>query len=472
MTFISVEFLILFIVTALLFWRCKTERQRQWILLLSSYVFYAYWDIRFWGLLLLQTFISYILAKKIEQTSDVIFKKKYCVIGVICSLSILAFFKYFNFFLESAQAVLGFSKGSPLQIILPVGISFYTFQAMSYLIDVYRNKVTARKDFFTISLYISFFPQLVAGPIVKAEDFLKECEREHYIKWSNVEKAITIFLFGLTKKVVIADRLAVCVDAVFKAPEAYNTASIACAVIAYSIQIYCDFSGYSDMAIGLAKFFDFDLCRNFNMPYISKNPTEFWKRWHISLSTWLKEYLYISLGGNRLGTCRTYMNLLLTMVLGGLWHGASWNFVIWGTLHGVALIIHKMFLKIKKEHGWYLKNKFVKVFTDAVSIIATYLFACVCWVFFRASDFETAFIILQRLFIWHGGLNYIFSFTILYAWVILAAHVYGLCSKKGEGVYPVITLNTLLNRIVLCLWIWIIVIFSYNGDNAFIYFQF
>lgn len=472
MTFVSMEFAILFAITALSFQLCKKEKSRQWVLLLASYLFYAYWDIRFLGLLLFQSYISYALAKKIAKTSVERLRKRYCVIGVFVSLLILGVFKYFNFFMENMQALLGNKEWDALYIILPVGISFYTFQALSYLIDVYRNNLDARKDFFTVSLYVSFFPQLVAGPIVRATDFLKQCDQEHFIKKENVESAIQIFLFGLMKKVVIADRLAVCVDAVFRVPQAYDSPTVICAVIAYSIQIYCDFSGYSDMAIGIAKFFDFDLCKNFNVPYISKNPTEFWKRWHISLSSWLKDYLYISLGGNRKGKVRTYLNLLITMILGGLWHGASWNFVIWGTMHGVALIVHKLFQQMKIRYHVSVQGKLIRRFVDFVSIIATYIFVSVCWVFFRSKDMHSAFLIIKKMFIWDGGLHYIYIFTIIYTLFVLAGHVYALCFQKGKGVYPVIKLDTFWNKLLLCLFFWFIIVFSYDGNNAFIYFQF
>ncbi len=341
MSFMSVEFFILFFFTVILFTKVKTNYGKNLLLLAVSYFFYAYWDVRFLFLLIGLTWVNWFLAKKMDTCMH---RRRLCVIGVAVSLSVLGIFKYFNFFLNTAYQLVGVKDGNIMNIILPVGISFYTFQSMSYLIDVYRGKIAARKDFLTVALYVAFFPQLVAGPIVRASDLLPQLDEEHIIQKKNVEAGLQIFLMGVVKKIVIANRLAVCVDAVFAAPAAYDGASILCAVFSYSIQIYCDFSGYSDMAVGIARFFGYDLCRNFNLPYISKNPTEFWKRWHISLSSWLQDYVYIPLGGNRKGKIRTYINLFLTMILGGLWHGASWHFVVWGGVHGGALIVHKLWM--------------------------------------------------------------------------------------------------------------------------------
>lgn len=471
MTFISAEFLLLFSITAVLVGVCKDKKKRQLILLLASYVFYAYWDVRFLALLVLQTFISYSFALRIEDIDDCKKRKGYCAFGVTVLLGILGFFKYFNFFISNFQNILG-REFEIWHIILPVGISFYTFQAISYMIDVYRGTTPVCREFYKVSLYISFFPQLVAGPIVRADDFLPQLERNHDIKISNVEAALQIFMVGLFKKVVIADRLAVCVDAVFATPSEYDAPSIICAVAAYSMQIYCDFSGYSDMAIGVARFFGYDLCRNFNMPYISKNPTEFWKRWHISLSQWLQNYLYISLGGNRKGTYRQYRNLMITMVLGGLWHGADWTFVLWGFMHGVALVVHKIFLKYREKYQISFRNELLKKIANIISITATYCFVCIGWIFFRAESVEQALVILKRIVTCAGGIHYIYSFTIIYGVVIVLCHLYGVWKNNGQGMYPILKLDRFWSKVVVCVVWGLIFVFSYQGDNAFVYFQF
>jgi alginate O-acetyltransferase complex protein AlgI len=347
MIFSSLSFFIFFSIVLMLMALTKirffsNRRIRHGILLVASYIFYGWWDWRFCFLMFILTLVAYMAALWISGQPE---KKVYIIIGVAVPLVILSVFKYFNFFISSFMKVWGITRGNALNIILPVGISFYTFQSLSYTIDVYRKKIQAEKDFSKLALYIAFFPQLVAGPIVRASDFLPQLKEDRSISMNNFMIGIQIFMFGLFKKAVIADWLSVFVDDVFRTPMAFHAVSLILAIIAYSIQIYFDFSGYSDMAIGCAKCLGYDFERNFNLPYISRNITEFWRRWHISLSSWLKEYLYIPLGGNRKGTVRIYINNMLTMLLGGLWHGANWTFVIWGGIHGIALCVHKMYKK-------------------------------------------------------------------------------------------------------------------------------
>lgn len=322
-----------------------------------------------------------------------------------------------------------------------------------------------------VALYVSFFPQLVAGPIVKASDFMPQLRSNHTLKIADLAKGAQIFAFGLFKKIVIADNLSVFVDDVFSKPLAFSSLTVILAVISYSIQIYCDFSGYSDMAIGVAKSFGYEFNANFNMPYISKNVTEFWKRWHISLSTWLQEYLYIPLGGNRKGTVRRYINLLLTMILGGLWHGANYTFVFWGLLHGVALCIHKLFMKARK-------GKKATVVGSIISVLFTYAFVCICWVFFRAENFSIAMDVLSRMFIWQDGITQIFSWSVFGVAVIAIANIFALVrakktkSKEVNGYYPVLDLNKVGSLVIFFLEILLIVALAYTNANPFIYFQF
>ena len=461
MSFISIAFVCLFSVTAFLYWFVKNQRSRQLVLLLASYIFYGYWDYRFLSLLLIQTTVCYFVAVNAEDNAK---GKRYLTIGIIISLGILGFFKYFNFFIDSIEFLFNVDINGMISIILPVGISFYTFQAISYMIDAYRGSVLAEKDFLKVALYISFFPQLVAGPIVKASDFMPQLQEEKSIKSENVERAVWIFMIGLFKKVVIADRLSVCVDAVFSAPLAYNSISIVLAVFSYALQIYCDFSGYSDMAIGVALFFGYDLCENFNLPYFSKNPSEFWKRWHISLSTWLKEYLYIPLGGNRKGKTRTYINLLLTMIIGGLWHGAGWNFIIWGGLHGVALVVHKIFVK-------YIKIPSSRL-VSILSVMINFTFVCICWVFFRAQTLSDAITILSRMIIPSEGISYIYIYTIIYGIILFIAQLYIYFKNAGVYFYLNTSVSKWKDKFLLCMMGWLIFLFAYGGENAFVYFQF
>lgn len=472
MSFVSLAFVLLFVFSYIICRLVQTRAQKHFVLLIASYIFYAYWDARFLLLLILQTYISYFLAKKIERAESPKLGKRYMLLGVSISLGILGFFKYFNFFVGSFATLFGIKSLGALNIILPVGISFYTFQALSYLIDVYRDKLKACDRFVDLSMYISFFPQLVAGPIVRASDFLPQMEEDRPMTRANLVEGLQIFLFGLIKKIVIADRLAVCVDAVFGSPGSYSGLSLVVAVVAYSIQIYCDFSGYSDMAIGIAKTFGYDLCRNFDMPYVSPNPTEFWKRWHISLSTWLRDYLYIPLGGNRKGKLRTKINLMLTMLLGGLWHGANWQMVFWGALHGGALVVHKTFREQVDAHNMRTSSRVLKGILTGLSVVAMYLFTCVCWVFFRAQSFPDAITILSRIWTGAGGVQYYYVFTFIFAAIIALASIIGVRNNQGHGYYPILNLSKFWPKVLLLFVILLTVMFFYAGDTAFIYFQF
>lgn len=471
MTFISAAFVILFLVTYLLCRAVKKENARHCILLAASYVFYAYWDVRFLFLLLFQTFVSYLLALRIEEAEERKKAKAYAVAGVACSLIILGFFKYFNFFIDTADRLFGVGKNA-VTVILPVGISFYTFQALSYLIDVYRGEVRARKSFVKVSLYISFFPQLVAGPIVRSGSFLPQLDEERKMSREALLTGAQIFLFGLVKKTVIANRLSVCVDAVYRAPEAFSSFSIALAAVAYTIQIYCDFSGYSDMAAGVAKVFGYDLCRNFNIPYAAGNMTEFWRRWHISLSEWLRDYLYIPLGGNRKGRFRSYFNLMATMTLGGLWHGAGWHFVIWGMLQGAALVIHKASVQWRKTYGIACKTKAAKRIVSFLSTAGTYVFVCLTFIFFRAESSGKAWLILTRLFSGAEGVAYIYVYSVIYTILVLACHLAAVLKNRREGFYPLVRLNRMSGQFAVALVILLVMMFCYAGNTAFIYFQF
>lgn len=452
--------------------RCSTKcllALRHSILLAASYFFYGWWDVRFALLMLALSLVAYFCALALERTG----KKIYVTVGVAVPLIVLGIFKYFNFFLDSLCSLLELDTPGTLSIVLPVGISFYTFQSLSYTIDVYRKKIPAEKSVLRLALYIAFFPQLVAGPIVKAGDFIPQLDEDRNISLKNFEIGIQYFVFGLFKKIVLADQISVCVDAVFAAPQQYHAVSILFAVVGYSVQIYCDFSGYSDMAIGCAKCLGYDLMRNFNIPYFSRNISEFWKRWHISLSSWLMEYLYFPLGGNRKGQVRTYINLLLTMLLGGLWHGASWTFVVWGGLHGISLCVHKLWMRItghdKHHRGTWVGNLLSGVVTYAVVLLG--------WIFFRAPDFATAGNVLKGLLSLQSGVFYISSWAVFgIATVFLCSFAALLRSKKKttalEGFYPTLSLNSVFGLTVFFVVLGITLGLAYTNSNPFIYFQF
>lgn len=388
MLFNTYIFFIFLLVVGLVFFLLKKNRKARinWILL-SSYFFYGYWEWKFLGLILISTFVDFFVAQKIESYSCQKKKKKWLIVSVLSNLGILAYFKYANFFLDSFVDLFNslgtqFSPAA-LNIILPVGISFYTFQTLSYTIDVYRGKIEAEKDINNFALFVTFFPQLVAGPIERAEHILGQFKTQFYPTKKQIKEGVHLIVLGLFKKVMIGDTLGRIVDQIFYQPEHYNSLELVAAIILFGFQIYADFSGYSQIARGCSKLLGVELMKNFTQPYLSSNITEFWHRWHISLSSWLKDYLYISLGGNRVG--RTKLNLFLTMLLGGLWHGANWTFVVWGFLHGAYLSLHKWLMpktvKLPKWINWFI----------------TQILVFYAWLYFRSNSIEDAFLIQSKI---------------------------------------------------------------------------
>lgn len=316
------------------------------VLLVASYVFYGWWNWKFLGLIALSTAIDFVAGRKIDQEQDDKVRRRWVAISCVSNLGILALYKYFDFFLESlgdSLAMFGLEAAMPsLSLVLPVGISFYTFQSMSYSIDVYRGHTKACRNPLDFAVYVSFFPQLVAGPIERSSRFLPQVEKPRSITSAGLEAGLFLVLWGLFKKVVVADNAALIANAVFDDPTGHQGAELWLGALAFTIQIYGDFSGYSDIARGLAKAMGFELMVNFKLPYFAVSPSDFWRRWHVSLSSWLRDYLYIPLGGNRGGRFGTYRNLMLTMALGGLWHGAAWHFVLWGIYHGLLLVAFRL----------------------------------------------------------------------------------------------------------------------------------
>jgi alginate O-acetyltransferase complex protein AlgI len=335
------------------------KRWQNYLLLITGYVFYGFWDWRFCGLLLLTTIFDYGCGRLMETVSER-HRKPLLLFSVVANLGILGFFKYFNFFVDSAASMLawfGFQANMPvLQVILPVGISFYTFQSMSYVIDVYRRDIRAEKSFVLYATYVVYFPQLVAGPIERAPHLLGQLREARTVDGSKIAGGLTLIVIGMFKKMAIADSVAGPVETIFADPTNLKGIVLLKGLWLFSLQIYGDFSGYTDIARGVSRLMGIELMENFNQPYLSRNITEFWRRWHISLSTWLRDYLYIPLGGNRGGTAFVYRNLFLTMVIGGLWHGANWTFVIWGALHGVYLSVHKFLLSLRSARRETVKH--------------------------------------------------------------------------------------------------------------------
>lgn len=465
MIFSSWEYLLFFVVMLILLSTIKIHALKKAVLLIGSYYFYSVWDYRFVLLVLVMTLINHVSAVSIDRATEAAVRKRWLIFSVIANLAILGFFKYFNFFIDSANGLLDqFGMTFPLlSIVLPVGISFITFEVMSYTIDVYKRDIKP-SSIWDFSLLIVFFPHLIAGPILKPRHFLPQMARDIVIKRSNLIEGGQIFIFGLVKKIIIADHMAMFVDPVFASPGEYSPLTVWLAVIAYAVQIYCDFSGYSDMAIGSAKCMGIDIPRNFNMPYLSRSVTEFWRRWHISLSSWLREYLYFSLGGNRKGPIRANINLILVMLLGGLWHGASWNFVLWGLLHGLALVIHKLYfnhvLKKQEINHWLYK---------AAAWALTFIFVCVTWVFFRSQSFEHSLLVLRKMFLIDtGGLMWFYPYLGFVLVLVLAGHMVGVRLKT----YPSVNLTTFRGLFILFFVLLALLLLMPTASTPFIYFQF
>ena len=461
MTFYSLPFLLFFIVFSIALASVKSAKVQKYIYVIANIVFYAYWDYRFLILLFGVVVLCYCCACLYEKAN----KRRYIYFSVVICLVVLGIFKYFNFFSETFSLAFGISDHVTLDIILPLGISFYLFQAMSYLFDVMYGKVVPEKDFVKLAAYISFFVQITSGPIVKSKDFLPQLDRVHRVKKENVYEGIQLFLVGLTKKVVFADRIGVAVDAVYRAPSAYNGISVLMAVVGYSVQIYCDFSGYSDMAIGIAKIWDFDLGKNFNLPYLAKNPSDFWRRWHISLSTWFRDYVYIPLGGSRNGKWRTYFNLFITMVLSGIWHGANITFIIWGIVHGIGAVVNRAI-------NDFMKRRNIKVsLPHGVAISLNYIFVSLAWIVFRANSLAEANSIFMSLFNL-DGINYINVYAVIYIVALAIVNIFSLKRNGGDVFIINMDLDRFKNKLILATWVWLIVMFMYCGNSAFIYAQF
>ncbi|HNS81803.1 MAG TPA: MBOAT family O-acyltransferase [Kiritimatiellia bacterium] len=373
---------------------------RNAFLLTASYFFYGSWDWRFLSLIWISTGVDYICGRLLDwKDMDVPIpdeawprRKAILLISLLCNLVLLGFFKYYGFFVESAAAFLetiGFRAHLPaLNIVLPVGISFYTFQTLSYTIDVYYGKLRAERNLLNFALFVAFFPQLVAGPIERARDLLPQMRMARPVALEVFYSGFYLIGWGLFKKVVIADNAAILANDVFAASSPAGLASLI-GVYAFALQIYCDFSGYSDIARGTARCMGFDLMLNFNLPYFAVNPSDFWRRWHISLSTWLRDYLYIPLGGSRRGIRRTYINLMLTMVLGGLWHGAGWTFVCWGIYHGLLLCFHRVFQPGMARLAAPLEKSF-PISWFAARVFLFFHLTCISWLLFRAESIGQA----------------------------------------------------------------------------------
>lgn len=419
-------FLAFLLLCLTVYWMVPRRLQivRIWLLVIASFHFYAAWSKDLAFLVLTTTIIDYLLGRCIDAFQNRRLRLGFMCVSILMNIGILCYFKYRGFFLNELYEALTAAGRDPgyakldmtvLSAFVPFGISFYTFEAVSYAVDIYRGRIKAERSLPRFLLFILFFPHLVSGPIVRAGDFLRQSHRVKRFNWVRVQVGVQLFLMGAFKKMAIADRMAVFSDPIMNDPQNYNTGLCWLAVLAYAIRIYCDFSGYSDMAVGAAHLFGYKLTNNFNMPYLSANVAEFWRRWHISLSTWLRDYLFIPLGGSRGGKWATDRNLMITMLLGGLWHGAAWSYVAWGAAHGALLVIHRHFREWAQTRP-RLDALLLSTPGTMGRIFFTFLTVSICWVFFQPNfhfdpahpdrildGLQRAGVMLERMFWLHQG---------------------------------------------------------------------
>lgn len=463
-------FFLFYFFVCILFYQLIVENKkaRTIYLLIFSIFFYYKSSGMYFYLLILSSLIDFAAGRYIALTGSQLKKRLLLILSLAANLGILGYFKYTNFFIDTINTLSG-SSFNELDLFLPVGISFFTFQSMSYTIDIYRGKLQPEEKFLDFLFFVSFFPQLVAGPIVRASDFLPQISTGKELTRKNITRAFYLIILGLIKKAIIADYISInFVDRIFEMPLRYTGFENLLAVYGYALQIFCDFSGYSDMAIGLAMLLGFKLPENFNTPYKSSTITEFWRRWHISLSTWLKDYLYISLGGNRKGKMRRYYNLLLTMLLGGLWHGASWKFVFWGGMHGLFLVIEKLFGIPEK----IANSRTLKI----IGTIVTFHLVCFCWIFFRAESFDSGLDVLSQIFtFFHPEIlsQFIDGYPVVIVLMIVGFITHFMPIKLEESVKNIVDrLNIPALAFILSLVIWLVIQFKSADIHPFIYFQF
>lgn len=401
MQFNSLDFVIFFPVVVLLYFAIP-YRFRWMLLLAASYYFYMCWRPEYIFLIIISTLVDYGAGIMMGRTSEQGKRKIYLILSLVANLGLLFSFKYFNFFNDSLRSAFNrfnlFYNVPAFNVVLPIGISFYTFQTLSYTIDVYRKKREPEKHLGIFALYVSFFPQLVSGPIERSTRLLAQFYRKNVFDYQRLTNGLKLMLWGMFKKVVIADRLAVLVNRVYSYPTEYSGITLIIATYFFAFQIYCDFSGYSDIAIGAAKVMGYDLMQNFRRPYFAKSIAEFWHRWHISLSTWFRDYLYIPLGGDRVKRIKWYFNLLAVFAISGLWHGANWTFLLWGTLHGLYYLCSFWTRSLRQRVSEVLKLNKYPILAKSISVFVTFHLVTLAWIFFRANSISEAFYIVTHLF--------------------------------------------------------------------------
>lgn len=488
MLFNSIDFAIFLPIVFFLYWFVfkKSNKGQNMLLLVSSYIFYGWWDWRFLFLIFLSTVIDYSVGLSLEGNAKPKIRKGIILFSVLANLSILGFFKYYNFFLDNFVVAFRFFgatiKADSLEIVLPVGISFYTFQTLSYSIDVYRKKILPTRDFVSFAAYVTFFPQLVAGPIERASAFLPQFSKKREFDLDNSVDGLKQMLWGFFKKMVIADNCAEYANLIFNNSEDYSGFALFLGAVFFSIQIYGDFSGYSDIAIGTAKLFGFNLMQNFAFPYFSRDIAEFWRRWHISLSTWFRDYVYIPLGGSKGGTFLKIRNTFIIFLLSGFWHGANWTFILWGGLNAVYFLPLLLTKRNRNNLEVVASGRLYPNFKEFVFMGSTFFLTTLAWVFFRSESVGSAFIfiynMLQGFFVKEGyvqtlnliywqigyALPVILTFFFIFEWIGRESK-FGI-QQLGKGWHP------LLRQGLYVLMVLSIVFFANDNTQKFIYFNF
>lgn len=472
MLFNSLQFLIFFAIVYPLYLLCKRQHSLQnRLLLIASCIFYGSWDWRFLILMFITITTDFVCGQKIDETQDPAARKRFLKTSIIINFSILGFFKYFNFFVSSAESLLQ-SLNIPvpqtaLNIILPVGISFYTFQSMSYTIDVYRREIKATKNFLDYALFVTYFPHLVAGPIMRATTLLTQVLAPRVPSLPKFYEGSFLIFWGLFEKIFIASNLAQIVNPIFAGGGPYEGGVVLVALYAFAFQIFCDFDAYSNIARGLGKLMGFEIMYNFNLPYFSTNPSEFWRRWHISLSTWLRDYLYISLGGNRHGSFKMYRNLGLTMLLGGLWHGAAWTYVAWGAYHGALLVVHRLIVGDKRPAA---APSFGPLF--ALRVVGFFHVIVLGWLLFRAQSMGQVGEMLSAMvfnFHWSPQVSDLF---LKFAAIVGPLLIIQVFQCKTNDLLFLYHRNWLIKTIVYALMTYAMLSWGVMKAEEFIYFQF
>ena len=482
MLFNSLAFLFFLPIVFVIYWQISKigVRIQNLFLVVASYIFYGWWDWRFLGLIIFSSAVDYLIAKRISETENDKRRKFLLAISLSCNLGILGFFKYFNFFsdnLDHLFSMLGFQLDTfTLNVILPVGISFYTFQTLSYTIDVYRKDIRPVDDLISFFCYVSFFPQLVAGPIERSKNLLPQITTSRSFDYYQAVDGCRQILWGFFKKVVIADNCAYFLDPIFSNSNDYDSFSLVIAAFLFSFQIYGDFSGYSDIAIGTAKLFGIKLQQNFSFPYFSRDIAEFWRRWHISLSSWFKDYLYIPLGGSKGSTTKVIRNVFIIFIISGFWHGANWTFIVWGFLNALYFLPSFMLNRNRSHLGHIIG---LPSFLQLIQIISTFILTTVAWVFFRSSDLGSAWAYLGNIFnpigihsiletpVIHYGPRHLSILAVYIAFMILMEW------KNRMAIHGLFSIsNHKIIRITLYLIVAHCVVKDFYSEQPFIYFQF